>query len=134
MGFQPDIKRILNYLPPKDKRQTLLFTATVPAGVREIGEAFLRPDSEYVDAVHEDESESHAHIDHRFQVRVNGRIMPCRLRSLLKSVKQDLSLCETDRVGSYLKQMHIYICTCTYIQSPPSRSFPAVTLSTPSHV
>lgn len=32
MGFLPSIKRILASLPPPAKRQTLLYTATVPEG------------------------------------------------------------------------------------------------------
>jgi len=40
MGFWPDVQRILAALPPK--RQTLLFSATMPAEVLKLTEEFLR--------------------------------------------------------------------------------------------
>ena len=39
MGFLPDIRRILNYLP--GKRQTLLFSATMPGEIRNLAEEIL---------------------------------------------------------------------------------------------
>jgi ATP-dependent RNA helicase RhlE len=36
MGFWPDVCRIANTLPPKDKRQTLLFSATMPDEVMKL--------------------------------------------------------------------------------------------------
>jgi ATP-dependent RNA helicase RhlE len=39
MGFLPDIRRILNYLPAE--RQTLLFSATMPAEIRHLAEETL---------------------------------------------------------------------------------------------
>jgi ATP-dependent RNA helicase RhlE len=44
MGFWPDVKRIAQTLPPADKRQTLLFSATMPDEVmRLIGEVVREP-------------------------------------------------------------------------------------------
>jgi ATP-dependent RNA helicase RhlE len=40
MGFLPDIRRILMYLPVK--RQTLLFSATMPADIRGLAESILK--------------------------------------------------------------------------------------------
>ena len=40
MGFLPDVRRILMYLPVK--RQTLLFSATMPADIRRLTEDILR--------------------------------------------------------------------------------------------
>lgn len=40
MGFLPDISRIISYLPTD--RQTLLFSATMPAGIRKLAEKILR--------------------------------------------------------------------------------------------
>eukprot|EP00188_Purpureofilum_apyrenoidigerum_P005792 Plantae.Rhodophyta-Purpureofilum_apyrenoidigerum.ctg7938.p1 GENE.Plantae.Rhodophyta-Purpureofilum_apyrenoidigerum.ctg7938~~Plantae.Rhodophyta-Purpureofilum_apyrenoidigerum.ctg7938.p1 ORF type:complete len:670 (+),score=128.60 Plantae.Rhodophyta-Purpureofilum_apyrenoidigerum.ctg7938:111-2012(+) len=36
MGFAEDIERVLDYLPPKGERQTILFSATVPGWVKSI--------------------------------------------------------------------------------------------------
>jgi len=44
MGFWPDVKRIAQTLPPPDKRQTLLFSATMPDEVmRLLGEIVREP-------------------------------------------------------------------------------------------
>ncbi len=44
MGFWPDVCRIANTLPPKEKRQTLLFSATMPDEVmRLLGEIVRQP-------------------------------------------------------------------------------------------
>ncbi len=40
MGFLPDVRRILMYLPVK--RQTLLFSATMPADIRRLTESILK--------------------------------------------------------------------------------------------
>jgi len=40
MGFMPDIKRIMSYLP--ERRQTLLFSATMPREIRQLADALLR--------------------------------------------------------------------------------------------
>ncbi|HEX9365456.1 MAG TPA: DEAD/DEAH box helicase [Vicinamibacterales bacterium] len=44
MGFWPDVCRIANTLPPKEKRQTLLFSATMPDEVMKLlGEVVREP-------------------------------------------------------------------------------------------
>jgi ATP-dependent RNA helicase RhlE len=44
MGFWPDVCRIANTLPPKEKRQTLLFSATMPDEVMKLlGEVVRQP-------------------------------------------------------------------------------------------
>ena len=40
MGFIPDVERIIGLLP--ETRQTLLFSATMPAEIRQLADAFLR--------------------------------------------------------------------------------------------
>jgi len=50
MGFEPAIRRIAAALPPPERRQTLLFTATVPPGVEKVAAAFTRRGrTEFVD-------------------------------------------------------------------------------------
>lgn len=52
MGFRPDIERILSLLQPShQKRQTLLFSATIPPQVNEIAKIALRPKYNFVDTV-----------------------------------------------------------------------------------
>ena len=52
MGFRPDIERILKCLQPSvARRQTLLFSATVPKSVSEIARIALKPKYTFVDTV-----------------------------------------------------------------------------------
>jgi ATP-dependent RNA helicase RhlE len=41
MGFIPDVKRILRALPPKERRQTLFLSATIPPPVAELSKEML---------------------------------------------------------------------------------------------
>ena len=50
MGFLPDIKRILRYVP--NREQTMLFSATMPADIRGLADAILRdPETVQVDVI-----------------------------------------------------------------------------------
>ena len=50
MGFLPDIKRILRYVP--NREQTMQFSATMPADIRGLADAILRdPETVQVDVI-----------------------------------------------------------------------------------
>ncbi|MEE4165160.1 MAG: DEAD/DEAH box helicase [Desulfocapsaceae bacterium] len=42
MGFIPDVRRILGHLPPREQRQTLLFSATITDDVRRLASQWCR--------------------------------------------------------------------------------------------
>jgi ATP-dependent RNA helicase DeaD len=42
MGFQEEIEKIINELPGKEERQTLLFSATIPEDIERIGKRHMR--------------------------------------------------------------------------------------------
>lgn len=59
MGFLPDIRRILKQLP--QQRQTLFFSATMPADIRELADSILdHPKTVQVDAIAPAKTVSHA--------------------------------------------------------------------------
>lgn len=60
-GFRPAITKIMNMLPPKSSRQTLLFSATMPPNVMEMARFALREDFQHVDCVGE-EKNTHDHV------------------------------------------------------------------------
>ena len=51
MGFQRDIKKILSHLPRAEKRQTLMFSATIPKRLRSVMQDALKNDFVEVDCV-----------------------------------------------------------------------------------
>lgn len=77
MGFLPAIKQIAQSLPPAAKRQTLLFTATVPKGVHEVSQVLMRPGFQFIDTVGED-GPSHKLIRQEYLVAPMVDVMPVR--------------------------------------------------------
>ncbi|CAN0014177.1 unnamed protein product, partial [Phaeothamnion confervicola] len=71
MGFRPAIEAILRRLPDKSRRQTLLFSATMPSDVRSIADAALRPSYRFVDCVGAEES-THQHVAQRYVISTVG--------------------------------------------------------------
>mmetsp|Transcript_21304 Transcript_21304/g.46228 ORF Transcript_21304/g.46228 Transcript_21304/m.46228 type:complete len:596 (+) Transcript_21304:182-1969(+) len=53
MGSRRDIERILSYMPPRDRRQTLLFSATLPPDLKAIMEENMKSDFVKVDCIHD---------------------------------------------------------------------------------
>lgn len=67
MGFRPDITRMLNMLPAKETRQTLLFSATMPKDVMGIAQFALRSDFQHIDCVGAEQS-THQHVPQFYTV------------------------------------------------------------------
>ncbi len=91
MGFMPALKRILAALPPYEKRQSLLFTATVPDGVKEIAARFASPNIQFVDAAplsqSSSEHASHKSIDQAVVIAPTPHVLPI-LHATLHRIKQ----------------------------------------------
>merc|ERR1719330_1653172 len=51
MGFRPAIDKLLKKLPPRETRQTLLFSATFPAQLLAVTKVALRPTYEMIDTI-----------------------------------------------------------------------------------
>lgn len=62
-GFQPDVIRILGYLPSNDARQTLLFSATVPDSIRKVAHLAMRKNFSYIDTVGTEETHTNAQVN-----------------------------------------------------------------------
>jgi ATP-dependent RNA helicase MSS116 len=63
MGFLPDIKRILNYLPKQLPRQSMLFSATIDDQVQKVAHLFLNKDHEFISTIPEGEAGTHERVD-----------------------------------------------------------------------
>ncbi|KAL9185597.1 hypothetical protein ACHAXT_003374 [Thalassiosira profunda] len=76
MGFRPDIERILRLLQPSfGKRQTLLFSATIPDQVTQIGRIAMRPQYNFVDTVGKDVEQTHLHVTQHLMVSSQERLV-----------------------------------------------------------
>ena len=56
MGFRKDIQRIISYMPRKEKRQTMLFSATIPTALKRAMKDSIREDYFEVDCVRDGKS------------------------------------------------------------------------------
>lgn len=61
MGFAPDLRRIFELIPPVSARQTLLYSATMPADLQEMAGMALKSDYRVIDCVGE-EGSTHEHV------------------------------------------------------------------------
>uniref|UniRef100_A0ACD5VYF5 Uncharacterized protein n=1 Tax=Avena sativa TaxID=4498 RepID=A0ACD5VYF5_AVESA len=66
MGFKRDIEKIISFIPKE--RQTLLFSATVPAEVRQISHLAMHKDYKFINTVQEGDEETHAQVNQMYMV------------------------------------------------------------------
>ncbi|ETW01804.1 hypothetical protein, variant [Aphanomyces invadans] len=61
MGFRRDIEKLLQFLPVS-RRQTLLFSATLPTSLDQIQKLALKTNHVFIDTVGDDEDQTHVHV------------------------------------------------------------------------
>ncbi|KAG6977596.1 hypothetical protein JG688_00000176 [Phytophthora aleatoria] len=81
MGFRPDVMRIIGYLPKE--RQTLLFSATLPASTEELKQVALRKDYSFVDTIDENEADTNVQTEQEYIV--------CKMEQVIPMVEQVLA-------------------------------------------
>jgi ATP-dependent RNA helicase MSS116, mitochondrial len=94
MGFREDVQSILSYLSTSSsqKRQTLLFSATLPSGVKEVIRQYIRRDHVVVDCIQDNDPTSHtvstvaqSHVLLSPDKAISGTI-----QTILQLIKSDL--------------------------------------------
>lgn len=68
MGFRDDIEMLKKYLPEPPHRQTFLCSATISAGIKQVTQAYLRPDHIFIKTISDDTSPVHAHVSQHHTV------------------------------------------------------------------
>ncbi|KIW00409.1 uncharacterized protein PV09_08116 [Verruconis gallopava] len=88
MGFLPDIKRILAHIPPKEKRQSMLFSATIPDSIISIAKTILKPDYLTISTIPEGEGNMHKRVkQYLLTIRTMNDVAP----TLVSVVASELS-------------------------------------------
>jgi ATP-dependent RNA helicase MSS116, mitochondrial len=82
MGFKPEIDKIISFLPPASRRQTLLFSATVPQIVTEIARNTLKPGYTFIDTVGVEAEQTHLHVDQQV-ITVTNRDLVAAVYAIL---------------------------------------------------
>jgi ATP-dependent RNA helicase MSS116 len=90
-GFQKETKKILSYLPRSEKRQTLLFSATVPKKLKRVLDEIMPPDYIEVDCIDRDvTSETNIRVDQSYAVLPSMDLYVPGLVSIVKAtIKAD---------------------------------------------
>eukprot|EP00746_Dinoflagellata_sp_MGD_P144613 gnl/MRDRNA2_/MRDRNA2_77325_c0_seq1.p1 gnl/MRDRNA2_/MRDRNA2_77325_c0~~gnl/MRDRNA2_/MRDRNA2_77325_c0_seq1.p1 ORF type:complete len:453 (+),score=85.64 gnl/MRDRNA2_/MRDRNA2_77325_c0_seq1:32-1360(+) len=88
MGFRPAIEKILRFLPAKEKRQTLLFSATFPAQLQSICQTAVRKGHEVVDCIGAEEQASNQQVEQRYCVCTFDDLFSTVLAILSDQVKR----------------------------------------------
>jgi len=98
MGFRREIRKIFSFLTRKDKRQTLLFSATIPKELKSVMAESMRPDFVEVDCIGEDgDAQASQHTNQR--VKQSHVVLPDMDRyvsSVLEIVSQAMEETTTD--------------------------------------
>lgn len=94
-GFQRDIFAILDYLPPVENRQTLLFSATMPKELREVMARAMKPSYKTVDCIHDrdlsgNNKETNAHVQQSHVILPPGmdRLVVSVVEVVLQAMKE----------------------------------------------
>jgi ATP-dependent RNA helicase DDX3X len=105
MGFEPQISRIINGfdMPYPDDRQSLMFSATFPAGVQELAANFMKPDAARIEVGMQD---APSLIEQRFVRVEDGHKFSALLQIISEVDGQTLVFTErkvsVDRIEEYL--------------------------------
>lgn len=98
MGFRREIKKILAYLPRTERRQTLLFSATVPDELKQIMSENMKKDYIEVDCIGDNaESSSHTNL----QVEQSHVVLPSMDRyvsSVVQIVKRTMNTGDSPKI------------------------------------
>jgi ATP-dependent RNA helicase MSS116 len=93
-GFQKETKKILSYLPRPEKRQTLLFSATVPKKLKRVLDEIMPPDYIEVDCITDRDvtSQTNIRVDQSYAVLPSMDLYVPGLVSIVKeTMKADPS-------------------------------------------
>ena len=98
LGFRREIQQILNYMGSNRKRQTLLFSATVPPALKEIMRQTMKDNYVEVDCIKDDgndnsntaSGETHAHIEQSHAtISSMSQYVPSIIRVVKEAAKDD---------------------------------------------
>ncbi|KAH9479672.1 DEAD-box ATP-dependent RNA helicase 26 [Psilocybe cubensis] len=85
-GFRPDLETIAKFLPPRQTRQALLFSATVSNEIKQIAAGALRPGYKFISTLLEDEVNTHEHVEQTYMITPQEKF----LGTAIDILKQDL--------------------------------------------
>jgi ATP-dependent RNA helicase MSS116 len=92
MGFRNEIRKIFSYMARPEKRQTLLFSATIPKDLKSVMAETMRPDYVEVDCIQDGDGASHTNerVTQSHVILPNiDRYMSSVLEIILRDMRED---------------------------------------------
>ena len=117
LGFRDDIQKIVHYLPPKHRRQTLLFSATVPPTVQTQIQRFLTPHNyEYIDCIQDDDPNSHVvnTVEQSYVILPPTKLVTGVVQLIEKLMQQQQS--SDDGSGTSNKKLMVFLNTTAQVE------------------
>ena len=111
MGFKPAIDLIMTFMPRKEDRQTLLFSATVPPAVRQIAKTSLKADYQFVDTVGDDEEQTHQHVNQTVVTVAMEDLWASAFTAIIQAINASsrehkiIVFCTTARLAGYMADL-----------------------------
>jgi ATP-dependent RNA helicase MSS116 len=112
MGFRSEIKKILTFLPIKDKRQTLLFSATVPKELKAIIAENMKTNFQEVDCIRNTDDSSNPENHTNILVKQTFAILP----SLDKQVTAVVQLIQEEMKSDPKHKIVVFFPTARMVQ------------------
>eukprot|EP00816_Leptocylindrus_hargravesii_P002347 CAMPEP_0196802376 /NCGR_PEP_ID=MMETSP1362-20130617/1989_1 /TAXON_ID=163516 /ORGANISM="Leptocylindrus danicus, Strain CCMP1856" /LENGTH=686 /DNA_ID=CAMNT_0042173651 /DNA_START=18 /DNA_END=2078 /DNA_ORIENTATION=+ len=90
MGFRDDVLNIISYLPKKEDRQTLLFSATVPPALSDIMDSTMKPGYATVDCITDSDisTNTNAQVVQTHVIAPQTRIVQSVMEIVLHAMKE----------------------------------------------
>ncbi|KAH8934145.1 hypothetical protein BDL97_18G067700 [Sphagnum fallax] len=109
MGFRKSLDGIIKVLP--QQRQTLLFSATVPAQVHSMSQIALKKDHVFIDTVGEEDEETHAKVKQEYLIVPLEKQLSTIYALLTEHASQEpkfkvLVFCTTARVTALMAELY----------------------------
>ena len=109
LGFNKDIEKIVSYLPEKQFRQTLLFSATLPSSIQLLVRHLLKAKYSFIDTIGEEEVQTHSHVLQDLVIVPLQDMIPSILSILLQHMTTPnykiIVFFTTARVTGYMSQL-----------------------------
>lgn len=111
MGFSKEVNEIIRFLPSKDKRQTLLFSATVPKEVKSMMHATMKPDFVTADCIHDQDPATHTNE----QVEQRHVIIPYKTRLVTGTVQAIWEVVQKAKANGEPLKMVVFFNTANLV-------------------